>query len=214
MSHHRHAAVSDRGTAGVLPSKQTHEADLSGTGTHDIVMEQARSECDANRFKAALKKFLDSMHMRPQSKRMQLSTLALKELNECLNLTEIMTMVPPHVTGLTMCCPPSMRLVPWNTIKSDQYPFSSVSFKFFIPDVYLIYFINLPIYRESYPHKHIHTFLYIRFFISVDVPGPEGVLVEAPLAERYTVKLGPSLTLMEINSMAAMKLNHAWGLHR
>ena len=44
------------GTAGTLPTKHTHKVDLSGSGSHDVVMEQAKSECDAMTLKTAVKK--------------------------------------------------------------------------------------------------------------------------------------------------------------
>ena len=114
---------------------------------------------------AHARQLVDGLHARPATKRQHLASEALRELSECLNLTEILSLVPPHVTGLTMCCSPLMRLIPWNVI-------------------------------------------------SIDAPGPDGVLLEAPLVEQYTVKLGPSLTMMEINSTAASKLSQSWGLHR
>ena len=54
----RHAGVSVTGTAGELPTKHTHRVDISGSGTHDIVMEQAKSECDSMTLKTAVKKVI------------------------------------------------------------------------------------------------------------------------------------------------------------
>lgn len=105
------------------------------------------------------------MHSRPANRRLNETQDALKLLSEALSLTELLSMIPPHITALTICCPPIMRLIPWTAL-------------------------------------------------CIDSAGPEGNLVESPILERYTIKLGPSLSLIEVNSVSVGNLVHSFGLHK
>ena len=109
----RHKAAPSPKNGKKLPQKQHHTRDITGTGTIDVIMEFAKSDADSMTIKTAIKKFLDGMHSRPNSRRVSASQEAIAELSEALALTEILSMIPPHITSLTICCPPILRLIPW-----------------------------------------------------------------------------------------------------
>jgi hypothetical protein len=103
-----------------LPKKQARIPFVSITGNNDVVVELAKSETDSNKLRQCINQVVHALHSRPASRRLNEAQDALKSLSETLSLTELLSMIPPHITALTICCPPIMRLIPWNALCIDS----------------------------------------------------------------------------------------------
>jgi hypothetical protein len=57
--------------------------------------------------------------------RLQKSFEALQALSQKLSLGELFQLAPPHVTSLVICCPPSMRLIPWASVLIEAEGFEA-----------------------------------------------------------------------------------------
>ena len=155
-----------RGSTGELSEDDVDFSnELPGTVVEGVVMELARNDADMNQLRYLIQNFLVAMRTRPFPRKATAAQDAIKELSDALSISELLKMAPPHINMLTVCCPPSMRAIPWGSLL-------------------------------------------------VEVEGLEGVLVEAPLVERFAVRLGPSLSLFELTSVGASKLKQAVGMHR
>ena len=66
-----------------------------------------------------LQQWLDALHARPNPRRLSQSTDVLWSLSCALSLTELLLMIPSHVTSLCICCPPVMRIIPWQLLQVE-----------------------------------------------------------------------------------------------
>ena len=147
---------------------------VDGYNSRDVVMELARSEVNTSQMMSLVNTFLETTKVNPQPLRLSNMTDVIRSMSCLLSLSEVLVMIPPHVKSLIICCPPAMRLIPWNSMLIE-IPSDTVN----IVDIY-----SPTNYKEVY------------------------------LLDNYSIRLGPSLNLFEISSIAANNLKHALGMHR
>lgn len=153
-------------------SKNTKKND--GYNSRDIVMELAKSEVNTSQMMSLVNTYLETIKINPQPLRLSNMTDVIRSMSCLLSLSEVIVMIPPHVKSLIICCPVSMRFIPWNSMLIEV-PSDTVN----ISDIY-----SPTNYKEIY------------------------------LLDKYSIRLGPSLNLFEISSIAANNLKHALGMHR
>jgi hypothetical protein len=83
----------------------------------DIVVELARSETDSARVSYALQTLIDSLNARTPALRASMSIDAVRALSLCFALGEVIRMAPTNCDNIIICCPPSLRLVPWSALQ-------------------------------------------------------------------------------------------------
>ena len=81
-----------------------------------IVVEIARCDLDVNQFQHVMHAYLDALHSKPQPMRQSQCTDALRILSGYLAIGELLSMAPTTTASIVICCPPSMRLVPWHLL--------------------------------------------------------------------------------------------------
>lgn len=149
-----------------------------------IVMEVARSDVEASHLLQYIQRYLDALHSQPLAKRMTLVSDALRSVSCALSITELLLMIPLHVTSLVICCPPVMRLLPWHLLLIETF--------------------NKPRTQPTHTTPNPTT----------SNKGEEEVCEEVHLLDKYCVRLGPSLSLFELNCMAGNALRQSVGHHR
>lgn len=172
-------------------SKGKSSADKKGSPAdvgRGIVVEMAKSDLDVSHLLLYVQNYIDALHARPAPRRATLCTDALRSLSCALSITELLRMIPPHVTSLCVCCPPTMRLVPWHLL-----------------------LIEVPA-PEAPPGSGLDG---THNSSSASLKGLGGPQVkEIHLLEKYQVRIGPTLSLFELVSTASSRMRHSTGMHR
>jgi hypothetical protein len=156
-----------------------------------VFMEYARSDVDMTQIQFALQAWIDAIHSRPAPIRESKCSSSLSLLSDCFSLTELLTKLPKEVDTLIICCPSYLSVVPWHLLMVDD--------------------------RDRDPSE-----------------GPTGILGRQPsmanvfsphdedevfstrihLNEKFTVVNAHNLSILEINALKAVKLDHAPGRHK
>jgi hypothetical protein len=163
-----------------------------------IVMEFGKCDLESSHLLQYIQRYLDALHSEPLSKRVTLTSDALRAMSCALSMTELLLMIPLHVRSLVICCPPMMRIIPWHLllvetmktreqIRKETGTIASIASKGFVSQS-----------DEEEQRKDDET----------------EEVVEVHLLEKYCVRLGPSLSLFELNSLSGSQLRHSVGHHR
>jgi hypothetical protein len=157
-----------------------------------VFMECCRSDVDLAQIHYAMTTFLESLHSRPAPIRCSKLSSALSLLSDCFALTELLSKLPSHVDTLVICSSPYLSLVPWSLLLIDE--------------------IKPPVKGED-PFDRQREKAY-----DVGDGGEEGEgTLPLPLIhvmDKYVVRLGTSLPMMELNSTKASSLSQAPGMHK
>lgn len=170
-------------------NRQGKRGEVSG-----IVVELAKSDLEASHLLQYIQRYLDALHSEPLAKRMTLVNDAIRSVSCALSITELLLMIPLYVTSLVICCPPVMRVLPWHLLLIETFQRKKQNG-------------NTGILREK--SKVLSSL--------AEEEGEEEAekeLVEIHLLERYCVRLGPSLSLFELNCMSGSILRQSVGLHK
>eukprot|EP01038_Epipyxis_sp_PR26KG_P007843 gene7843-10650_t len=158
-------------------------------GHKGLIMEVARSDLDMYHVQHLIRNLITAFHSRPAPLRLTLSSDALRSLSCALSITELLTMVPPHVTSLVMCCPPFMRMIPFHLLLIE------------VPN-------DSPASHDS--SVNVDGGLNVKTSAS----SPATLVKEIHLMEQYNVRLGPTLSIFELCAVGTSQLSQAVGLHR
>ena len=71
---------------------------------------------DSSKLLSYINIFLDASHATTLPKRTSAITDALCALSQLLGISEILCMIPPTTKSLVICCPSSLRYVPWHLL--------------------------------------------------------------------------------------------------
>jgi len=169
-----------------------------------IVMEIARCDCDGATLNAMLQNYLIALHTPAAPQRMALTADALRSLSCALSISELLTMLPPTVRSFVICCPHSMRVIPWHLLlievpKKSMDMVSSPS-----ETINASMSFDSQVYQDSIASTSMD---------SRSSPMQRAV-VEVHWCEKHVIRMGPSLTLFELCAVSASKLKQSVGLHR
>lgn len=185
-----------------------------------VVLEAASSDMDSMQIHYALQSFLDALHARPAPRRISMTTEALRNLSDQLSISELLVMVPGHVSALIMCGPPIMRLVPWHLlyIEIEQEMVMTDEALAELDEQLREEKLKLEEQRRWKKKSKKAAKSTDSLMSSVENPYSDGrdkapVLVEIPLLERYSVRLGPSAPIFELTSNASLNIEHKVGTH-
>lgn len=85
-----------------------------------IVVEVARCDLEIGQLQHYLAAYMEALQSKPQPKRQSHVSDALRVLSGQLAVGELLTMAPPSVSSIVICCPPLLRLVPWHLLLIDS----------------------------------------------------------------------------------------------
>lgn len=79
-------------------------------------MEMARSDADEARISKLLQTYVDALNATPITQRDSQLNAVIRSLSVTFALGELLGLLPSKVDSLIICCPPSLRLIPWHLL--------------------------------------------------------------------------------------------------
>jgi hypothetical protein len=173
-----------------------------------VFMECCCSDVDLTQIHFALTSFLDSLHSRPAPIRSSKLTSALSLLSDCFALNELLSKLPPHIDTLVFCFSSSyLSLVPWSLLLiQDTGPNQAAT--------------GTGKGRDPLGRFHNRTNLFEQdegLGQGLGLGQGQGQEEESKVMhviDHYAVRIGSSLSMMEMNSTHASTLSQAPGMHK
>lgn len=219
-----------------LRNKGSKQYFRSGAGgrKQNLIMEIAKLEADTSRVNYLLQSLLDALNARSANLRSSMSVDSIRALSECFALGEVLQMAPDYVKNIVICCPPALRLVPWHAL-SVYLP------DYMLPDLHFDVTGNLvsskvectsgkmsplkPIDEENEPAAGDSDKMKPDQFpkgsakYSLDHAHGErkehtGKSIQVSIVDKYSVMLGPTLSMLELNCNKLRKVDQSAGNHK
>lgn len=161
-----------------------------------VFTEYCRSDVDLNQINYALQSFVDAVHSRPAPIRASKCSGALSLLSDCFAMTELLAKLPSHIDTLVICCPSYLNIVPWHLLHIEEFqpPLQGV---------------------DNFGRDRMRSF---------DVGAGSGLhgaqeteadpLSQLYVMDKFTVRLGGTIPMMEITSNQSSRLTHEPGAHK
>ena len=157
-----------------------------------LFTEYCRSDVDLNQIYYALQSFVDALHSRPAPIRASKCSGALSLLSDCFALTELLGKLPAHVDTIVICCPSLLNIVPWHLLLIEEIPPPVNGADVFGRDRLRAYDVG------------------VGKTVTDDEPEPRTMHV----VEKYMVRMGCTIPMMEITSNQSDRLSHRPGMHK
>jgi hypothetical protein len=165
-----------------------------------LFTEYCRSDVDLNQINYALQSFVDAVHSRPAPIRASKCSGALSLLSDCFAMTELLAKLPPHVDTLVICCPSYLNIVPWHLLHIEEFQPTVGGVDAFGRDRMRSFDVGAGTGLKGNGEEE-----------EEEADPPAKTL---HMMDKYVVRLGGTIPMMEVSSNQSSRLPHEPGVHK